>query len=238
MFLTLKRKNIFAVLALVLTLGLLCCLPRPEVISTVNVPKGIDLPIIMYHQIAHKNKNLGKYVTTDVQFEKDLNFLTGQGYKTIGMTQLIDYVKKGTPLPPKPVMLTFDDGQESFYAYILPILKKYNACAVMSIVGEYVDTYTKLQDHYLSYSYMDWTEIEELVKNPLVEIQNHTYNMHSNNKGRLGCKIKKGNQPKLMQLLLMRISARFRKRYLSVRAGSRTRSLTLTDISAKSLCRF
>lgn len=192
MFFTLRKKNIIAVSALVIVLGLMFTLPRLDAVQTAASQNEIQLPIIMYHQIAHKNKNLGKYVTTDAQFEKDLEFLTEHGYRTINMTQLIDYVKNGTPLPPKPVMLTFDDGQESFYAYILPILEKHRAYAVMSIVGEYVDTYTKLQDHYLSYSYMDWSEIDELVKSPWAEVQNHTYNMHSNNKGRLGCKIKKG----------------------------------------------
>lgn len=192
MFFIFKKKNITAALAFIAVLGLVCALPRFGAVQTVALQNEIRLPIIMYHQIAHKNKNLGKYVTTDAQFEKDLDFLTERGYHTINMTQLIDYVKNGAPLPPKPVMLTFDDGQESFYAYILPILEKHRAYAVMSIVGEYVDAYTKLQDHYLSYSYLDWNEVCELVKSPWAEVQNHTYYMHSNNNGRLGCKIKKG----------------------------------------------
>ncbi len=82
-----------------MTIGitLLCCfalifnfIPYRKAIK-INA-SGIELPIIMYHQIAHKNKNWGKYVILDTQFEKDLQYLKKQGYQTINMTQLIDYV--------------------------------------------------------------------------------------------------------------------------------------------------
>ncbi len=190
MFIVLKKKYI--------TIGitLLCCfalifnfVPLGRTVKANS--NGIELPIVMYHQIAHKNKNLGKYVILDTQFEKDLQYLKKQGYQTINMTQLIDYVQNGTPLPEKPIMITFDDGQESFYAYIYPLLEKYESYAVLSIVGAYADTYTELDDHHLSYSYLNWTQIEELTKSKWTEIQNHTYNMHDNKHGRLGCRIKK-----------------------------------------------
>ena len=41
------------------------------------------------------------------------------------------------PLPEKPVMLTFDDGYETFYAYAYPLLQKYQAKAVLSIHWEH-----------------------------------------------------------------------------------------------------
>lgn len=191
MFLTIRKRSLCAAGITLFVIGFLGSLLCFGAIEASPAPKEIPLPIIMYHQIAHRNRNLGKYVVMDTQFEKDLQFLTDHGYQTINMTQLIDYVKNGVPLPPKPVMLTFDDGQESFYAYILPLLEKYQAHAVISIVGAYADTYTQSEDHHLSYSYLNWTQIGELVKNPWVEVQNHTYNMHDNKKGRLGCRIKK-----------------------------------------------
>ena len=40
-------------------------------------------------------------------------------------------------------MITFDDGFESFYAYAFPLLQKYDMCAVMAVVGQYADTFTK-----------------------------------------------------------------------------------------------
>lgn len=190
MFITLKKRHITVSVTLICCFALIFNFVPFGSTAKMNA-SGIELPIVMYHQIAHKERNLGKYVILDSQFEKDLQYLKKEGYQTITMSQLIDHVKHGTPLPEKPVMITFDDGQESFYAYIYPLLEKYEAYAVLSVVGAYADTYTKLDDHHLSYSYLNWTQIEELSKSKWAEVQNHTYNMHDNKHGRLGCQIKK-----------------------------------------------
>ena len=56
---------------------------------------------------------------------------------------LIRYVDQGTPLPEKPVMLTFDDGHYNYISYLLPLLEEYDMKAVVSVVGEFADTYTE-----------------------------------------------------------------------------------------------
>ena len=62
------------------------------------------------------------------------------------MADVIDFVLNGTPLPEKPVMLTFDDGYYNDYVYAYPLLKKYNSKMVFSPIGRYVDpvSYTHL----------------------------------------------------------------------------------------------
>lgn len=152
----------------------------------------VKLPIIMYHNISDKSSKLGKYTILDKQFENDIKFIKDNGYTTITMSQLIDYVYNGTALPEKSIIITFDDGYESFYAYAYPILKKYEMCAVMSIVGKYTDMFTEEEDHNLDYSHLNWNQVKELNESGYVEIQNHTYNMHEITKTRRGCGIKKG----------------------------------------------
>ena len=39
------------------------------------------------------------------------------------MDELYDYMTKGTELPDKPVLITFDDGYIDNYKYAFPILK-------------------------------------------------------------------------------------------------------------------
>lgn len=151
-----------------------------------------ELPIIMYHHISPKQKLWGKYVISDKHFEEDLKYIKKCGYTTITMTQLIDHVYNKTELPEKPIIITFDDGNESFYAYAYPLLKKYEMSAVISIVGQYTDNYTKVEDHNLDYSSLNWNQVKELSQSKFVEIQNHTYNMHTITKNRKGCGIKKG----------------------------------------------
>ena len=69
---------------------------------------GINLPILMYHSILKDNSRAGKYVISPDTIEQDMLYLKDHGYTTVVMADLIDYVENGTPLPEKPVMLTFD----------------------------------------------------------------------------------------------------------------------------------
>lgn len=157
-----------------------------------NEYEEIKLPIIMYHHISEKQKLLNDFVVTPQQFEKDMLYLKENGYETISIKQLLDYVYNGGSLPEKPVIVTFDDGNESFYEYIYPMLKKYDLKAVLSVVGSFTDTYSENEDHNVDYSYLTWKEINEMSDSGYVEIGNHTYDLHSLDKGRKGCSKKTG----------------------------------------------
>ncbi len=157
-----------------------------------NEDNGIKLPVIMYHHISKKQKLLNDFAITPEQFEKDMLYLKEKGYETISVEQLLDYVYNNAPLPEKPVMITFDDGHESFYEYIYPILQKYDLKAILSIVGSFTDTYSENEDHNIDYSYLTWKQINEMADSPYVEIGNHTYDLHSLDKGRKGCSKKSG----------------------------------------------
>lgn len=143
------------------------------------------VPIIMYHEV--KNTCAGKDVITPYEFESDLKYLKENSYTTITMTDLINHVYKKTPLPAKPVILTFDDGYYNNYVYVFPLLKKYNMKIVLSIIGKNTDDFSRIEDINLNYSHVTWNEINEMMKSGLVEIQNHTYDLHSIKSGRFGC---------------------------------------------------
>ena len=146
----------------------------------------IRLPIVMYHSILKSRS--GDYIIHPDTFENDLKYIQNKGYSTINMSQLIDYVYNDTPLPEKPIILTFDDGNYNNLSYAVPLLHKYNMKAVISIVGAYTDTYTKSNEINPNYSYLRWKDISELMNDNCVEFQNHTYNLHSLKTGRKGCK--------------------------------------------------
>jgi len=152
-------------------------------------PERIALPVVMYHQITKNPARAGKYCVTLSELEDDLAYIKERGYNTITVGQLIDHVYDAQPLPENPIIITFDDGYETVYSYLLPLLEKYDMCAVASVVGAYTDLFTQLDDHSLSYSYMNWQEINELAGGDRIEIQNHSYDLHKlNNSGRNGAK--------------------------------------------------
>ena len=155
-----------------------------------NSGTSIYVPILMYHEV--KLTKAGKDVIMPYEFESDLKYLKSSGYKTVTMSDLIDYVYKGRALPEKPVVLSFDDGYLNNYVYVFPMLKKYRMKIVLSIIGKNTDDFTNIPDNNIDYSHVTWKQINEMIDSGLVEIQNHTYNMHTITKSRFGCAKKSG----------------------------------------------
>ena len=95
---------------------------------------------------------------------------------------MINYVDGNGTLPQKPIILTFDDGHESNYAYIYPIIKETRDKIVISVVGKYSEEFSKDEESHISYSYLKWNEIKEMHDSGLVEIANHSFDCHDQNK--------------------------------------------------------
>lgn len=150
----------------------------------------ISVPIIMYHSIL-KSKS-GDYIVHPSTLENDLKFIKDNGYNTITMTDLINYVYFDSELPEKPIIITFDDGHYNNLTYALPLLEKYDMVAVISIVGKYTEKYTESDEVNPNYSYLRWKDINDLIKSGRFEFQNHTYDLHNITKNRKGCMKMKG----------------------------------------------
>ena len=147
--------------------------------------KGVLLPVVMYHSVC--NKPPSEYTVTPQQLESDLIWLKSNGFTAVSAQQIIGYTRCRAELPEKPVLITFDDGFYNNLSLALPLLEKYDMCAVVSIVGRYTDDYAAADPHADSYSYLTWEDISELAASQRIEIGSHTYDMHSNKNGRQGC---------------------------------------------------
>ena len=145
------------------------------------------LPIIMYHHVLRDPARHGEFIISPDEFEQDLKYIKKEGFTTITDLDLINFKEKGTPLPEKPIMLTFDDGHLSYYEYIVPLLQKYQMKAVVSIVGSYTNDYTEHPDKAVSYAYLSWEEVKTLSHSDHTRVANHTYDMHKISNGRNGC---------------------------------------------------
>ena len=155
-----------------------------------KVEDRIDLPIIMYHGLLKEEKRQGQFIISPNLFEQDLRYLQENGYTTVVIADLIAYVQDGKPLPEKPVMLTFDDGYYNNYLYAFPLLKQYNCKMVLSPIGRYTDEYTQNKDTHANYAHCSWDAVREMMASGLVEFQNHSFNLHSIDRGRKGAKKK------------------------------------------------
>jgi peptidoglycan/xylan/chitin deacetylase (PgdA/CDA1 family) len=161
--------------------------------------QAVPLPVFMYHSVGNQPEKAGDYVITAAQFRADLEYLRQQGYQTISLSELVDYVEEEEPLPEKPVLITLDDGFYNNYCYVYPILQETKNKAVISVVGSFTEAASPEQEN-PNWSYLTAQEIGELAASEWVEIENHSYDFH-HTRGRKGCLRKKGENMEAYQIL-------------------------------------
>lgn len=151
--------------------------------SPVSAQDFRRVPVIMYHHVTKEKSKAGSYTVTTDELENDMKYISSQGYTAVSVSELIDYVYCGKELPEKSVVITFDDGFESYKVLALPIMARYNMKSAVFIIGHATDLYSKVSDHTISYSNLNWEAVKELESSPFSEVHSHTYNLHHNEKG-------------------------------------------------------
>lgn len=105
--------------------------------SVPTVRADVRVPILVYHSVRpHITKESSYQETYDITPEllrKHLEYLKENNYTAISFDMLADYFDTDTPLPAKPIILTFDDGWKNQYEYAFPILKEFNDTATFFI---------------------------------------------------------------------------------------------------------
>lgn len=130
-------------------------------------PALASMPILMYHHVVPDGTECNDMTVTESKLAGDLKWLSENGYHTILPSELAS----GSPLPEKPILITFDDGYRSNYELAFPLLQKYQTKAVISVV-------VYMQDVCAS-SFLSWDMCREMIGSGLVEIGSHTYYLHN-----------------------------------------------------------
>ena len=137
----------------------------------------VQVPILMYHDVSYLGRGYSK---TPEQFRAQMQELKDAGFHTVFYSQLIDYVENGTPLPEKPIVISLDDGYQSNYTYVLPLLQELDMKAEISLIGSAV--------LYADWG-LTWEQVREMRDSGLVSFQSHTKSLHGDHTasgGRLG----------------------------------------------------
>ncbi len=99
---------------------------------------GPRLPVLLYHHIGLPSADAGSVsrTVTPAKFERQVRWLRRRGYTGITPRQWLEWRSIGSPIPGKPILLTFDDAYADVAEYALPVLKKHGfAGAVFVITG-------------------------------------------------------------------------------------------------------
>lgn len=174
-----KTVKIIVFLAILLSAILVVAVMTGATEETATKADSVKLPVIMYHSLLKDEKLQNDYTISPTLFENDLKYLTENGYTTVVVKDLTDYVYGKKSLPEKCVMLTFDDGYYNNYYYAFPLLEKYNCKAVISPIVSVSERFTETKDISVTYGHITFDDMKEMSDSGYVEIQNHSYDMHS-----------------------------------------------------------
>lgn len=174
-----KTVKIIIFTALFLSAVILISVMTGATKETTADTDSVKLPVIMYHSLLKDEKLQNDYTISPTLFENDLKYLTENGYTTVVVKDLTDYAYGKKSLPEKCIMLTFDDGYYNNYYYVLPLLEKYNCKAVISPIASVSEKFTETKDISVTYGHITFDDMKEMSDSGYVEIQNHSYDMHS-----------------------------------------------------------
>ncbi|NNM83780.1 polysaccharide deacetylase family protein [Candidatus Parcubacteria bacterium] len=94
------------------------------------LPKEILLPILVYHVVRPSYPSdsaaIRAIALTPENFNAEMKYLGDAGYHVVRFGDLEAYFASGTPLPSKPIILSFDDGWSDQFKYAFPILERYH----------------------------------------------------------------------------------------------------------------
>jgi peptidoglycan/xylan/chitin deacetylase (PgdA/CDA1 family) len=121
---------------------------------------GVRIPVMIYHSVRPHIKGESQYqdaydITPEL-LERELKYIVEEGYTTISFRDVTNHWILGTPLPEKPVILSFDDGWKNEFAHALPLLQKYHCTATFFVFTNPIDNE---KPHWMS-----WDDVRALDK--------------------------------------------------------------------------
>ncbi|GGM23604.1 hypothetical protein GCM10011351_06730 [Paraliobacillus quinghaiensis] len=145
--------------------------------------------VLMYHQIIPESQlkkqhftdtgELVDMVVTLEEFSDQMKYLKQQNFTILSLKEFELFMTNKMKVPPKSVLITFDDGYKNVFKFAYPVLQKHGFYAVHFIITELITNRTVKYDS----SYLQYASIDEVVKAADVfDYGNHTHSLHHRNK--------------------------------------------------------
>ncbi len=116
------------------------------------------VPVVVYYNISKDSSQ---------ELAKQFEAIKNAGLTPISMDMLVKHLGTGTPLPEKPILLSFDGGYAGHYQYVYPLLKQYSYPAIFSV-------YVNALDGKSNRASLNWAQLKEMALDPLVTIANNS----------------------------------------------------------------
>jgi peptidoglycan/xylan/chitin deacetylase (PgdA/CDA1 family) len=97
--------------------------------------RTVQVPVLTYHRVAPVSAVGQLDLKVDPgNFAGELQALHDAGYHTIHQSQLFDALYRGASLPPKPIIISVDDGYVDDVRTILPDLQRWHMVATFFVI--------------------------------------------------------------------------------------------------------
>jgi peptidoglycan/xylan/chitin deacetylase (PgdA/CDA1 family) len=100
---------------------------------------SVTLPVLMYHSVAADpppaTRGLSVHPTA---FAEQLRLLRENGHTGLTFGHAAQLLHEGTALPPRPVVITFDDGYADMHQCVLPLLEEFGFAATLFVTTGWI----------------------------------------------------------------------------------------------------
>lgn len=136
------------------------------------------MPTLMYHKIGNypPGSKLAKLWVKADDFRAQLTYLRDHGYTSITFSDWRDAEKGIKSLPPKPVLITFDDGYMNNFELAYPLLREFGMKGCIFLVYETMDKHNGWHnpDTEPWLKMLTWQQIREMQESGTIEFGSHT----------------------------------------------------------------
>lgn len=116
------------------TAGPSVLLPVKSRLRGTNIP---EVPVLCYHNFSPRNNT--DMTLSYNRFCEQIRSLADSGYQTVSPEELYAYLANGGSLPPKPLVISFDDGRLAQYTMAADVLEHYGFTGMFFIMTVTVD---------------------------------------------------------------------------------------------------
>jgi len=140
------------------------------------------IPVLLYHHVLPEayNRNFidNSAVISLENFTEQMQYLYDNDFHALSLDELYAILFEGADIPPRSVMIQFDDGYYSNIVYALPVLRDFGFIAQLFLITHLVEDqgdYQPLMDH----DDLTWTAAYSLIgTEDVFETASHTHNLH------------------------------------------------------------
>ncbi|CDN44804.1 MULTISPECIES: polysaccharide deacetylase family protein [unclassified Paenibacillus] len=140
-----------------------------------RTPKGIyyrnKVIVLMYHDVQPTPSDT-KALALD-KLERQLELMRDNNFHVISMDEYKAFILKRKPVPDNAVLLTFDDGYESFYRYAYPVLLKNGLTATNFVIAGTIGN-----PKHAGVPKLTWEQMKAMRKHGM-DFYSHTYDSHA-----------------------------------------------------------